>query len=685
MLHPPMARNYTLHRTPTPHASGIDYKAALNEEQYAAVSSPPGRALVIAGAGSGKTRTLTYRVAWLLDHGIDAREVLLLTFTNKAAREMTERVRELVPHDTSALWAGTFHSIGSRILRRHAEDIGFTRSFSILDRDDQKSLLNAVIGSLDIDTKQRRFPKADVLASMFSLIENTGVPLEQLIADRYDHFYDWTDAIEKVRLGYIAKKLATNSMDFDDLLVQTVRLFEEFPDVLALYQKRFKHVLVDEYQDTNAVQCRMIDLLAGETNSLMCVGDDAQSIYSWRGADMSLILGFPKRYPGAKVHIIETNYRSVPEILDLSNAAISANTARFEKDLRSSREALGVKPALVPLPDPSTQAAFVAQRMLELRDEGIPLEEMAVLYRAHFQSLEIQMELTRRGIPFSITSGLRFFEQAHIKDVAAFMRFVVNRKDEVSFLRMVSLLPGIGPGSADKLWNEWLKSGLSGNENLPPKWSDLFLKFKVPKKSAKHWEQLCYTLDELTPDGQFATPSNMIFSILEGVYKDYLNATYDNSDSRRSDIEQLSEYGGNFSDILEFLAQLSLMSSTDGEPTGDRSEPDDEKVTLSSIHQAKGLEWKAVFLIWLVDGQFPNGRILEADDQDMLEEERRLFYVALTRAKDELYLTYPMMNPKSYTGDVICRPSQFLEDFPQDLVEEWNVGNSDPWADDEPF
>jgi DNA helicase-2/ATP-dependent DNA helicase PcrA len=570
--------------------------------------------------------------------------------------------------------------------------IGFTRSFSILDRDDQKSLLKAVIADCDIETKQRRFPKPEVLASMFSLIENTGSSLEETIADRYDHFYDWTDEIEKVRLGYIAKKLATNSMDFDDLLVLTVRLFEERPDVLDLYRKRFSHILVDEYQDTNAVQARMIDLLAGETNSLMCVGDDAQSIYSWRGADMSLILGFPKKYPGSVVHTIETNYRSVPEILDLSNAAIRANTGRFEKDLRSSREPLGVKPALVPLPDPSTQAAFVAQRLLELRDEGIPLEEMAVLYRAHFQSLEIQMELTRRGIPFAITSGLRFFEQAHIKDVSAFMRFVVNRKDEVSFLRMVSLLPGLGPGSATKLWNEWLKTGFSGNENPPNKWSDIFLKFKVPKKSAKHWEQLCYTLDELTPDGQFAKPSDMIFSILEGVYDDYLRASFDNSDLRRADIEQLSEYGGNFTDILEFLAQLSLMSSTDTElssssPNNESqiTNNDDEKVTLSSIHQAKGLEWKAVFLIWLVDGQFPNGRILEADDQDMLEEERRLFYVALTRAKDELYLTYPMMNPKSYTGDIICRPSQFLDDFPQDLVEEWNVGNDNPWTDDEPF
>ena len=680
-----MARPYSLHRPHPSSASGIDYVAALNEQQYQAVSSPPGRALVIAGAGSGKTRTLTYRVAWLLDHGTDAREVLLLTFTNKAAREMTERVRELVPHDTSALWAGTFHAIGSRILRRHAGDLGFTRSYSILDRDDQKSMLNAVIAACDIDTKQRRFPKPDVLASLFSLMENTGASLEQVIANRYDSFYSWTEEIERVRLAYIDKKLATNSLDFDDLLVMTVRLFENFPDVLAIYRNRFHHILVDEYQDTNAVQGRMIDLLAGESNSLMVVGDDAQSIYSWRGADMALILGFPRRYPGAKVFTIETNYRSVPEILELSNAAIRVNSGRFEKDLRSSRETLGTKPALVALPDPNSQAAFVAQRIQELRDDGVPLQEMAVLYRAHFQSLEIQMELTVRGIPFTITSGLRFFEQAHIKDVAAFMRFVVNRRDEVSFLRMVGLLPGCGPVAAAKLWSEWLKSGWATREEPPPKWSDIFLHFKVPKKSAKHWQQLCYTLDELTPDGEFARPSAMIFSILEGVYEDYLETSYDNAESRRGDIERLSEYGGNFEDILEFLAQLSLMSSVDGDPAGARNDTDDDKVTLSSIHQAKGLEWQQVFLIWLVHGQFPNGKVLETDDLKLLEEERRLFYVALTRSKDGLYLTFPMTNPKSYSGDVICRPSSFLDDFPPELVEEWDVNGDDPWGDDAPF
>jgi DNA helicase-2/ATP-dependent DNA helicase PcrA len=625
-------------------------------------------------------------VAWLLDHGVEPRQILLLTFTNKAAREMVERVRELIVRDTSDLWAGTFHSIGSRILRRHAEDMGFTRAFSILDRDDQKSMLSKVVAACDIDTKERRFPKADVLASIFSLMENTGTSLEEVIAGTYERFYDWLEQIEQVRLGYVEKKRATHSMDFDDLLVLTVRLFEERPEVLDIYQKKFRHILVDEYQDTNSVQGRMVDLLTGGSNSLMAVGDDAQSIYSWRGADMAHILGFPKRYPGSKVFTIDTNYRSVPELLELSNAAIRANEGRFEKDLRSSREASGAKPALVALPEPRTQAGFVVQRMLELRDEGIPLNEMAVLYRAHFQSLEIQMELTVRGIPFVLTSGLRFFEQAHIKDVSAFLRFVVNRRDEESFMRMVLLLPGCGPVAAEKLWREWLDSGWAKRDDLPVKFSEILLHFKkVPKKAQKDWQQLCYTLDELAPNGFFAKPAAMIYSVLEGVYKEYLEASFENYESRRSDLEQLSQYGEGFEDIVEFLSQLSLMGSVDGQPGADTNGQEDDKATLSSIHQAKGLEWKVVFLIWLVDGQFPNGRILETEDQAMLEEERRLFYVAITRAKDALYLTYPMTNPKSYSGEVMCSPSRFLGDFPADLVEEWDVGNADAWSEDQPF
>jgi len=653
-----MARQYQLKKEPRVGASGIDYARELNEQQYAAVSAKPGPALVIAGAGSGKTRTLTYRVAYLLDQGIEPKNILLLTFTNKASREMVERVNELVSRDLSELWAGTFHSIGNRILRRHAEEVGLTRSFSILDRDDQKALMNGVVASCDIDTKQRRFPKADVLISMFSLIENTGISLGDLLETRYPYFEEWTEEISQVARKYQEKKMETNSVDFDDLLILPLQLLQKNKEVCELYQRRFQYILVDEYQDTNKVQSELIDILARPQLSVTVVGDDAQSIYSWRGADMDHILSFPKRYPEAQVYKIETNYRSVPEVLELSNAAIRSNRKQFTKTLNAARNGGSMIPALVPLNDPRAQADFIAQRVLELRDEGVEMEEMAVLYRAHHQSLEIQMELTSRGIPFEITSGLRFFEQAHIKDVAAFLRFVVNRKDEVSFKRFCLLLPGIGGVSAEKLWRAWLKIGLINEEKPPESFSKIMLEFKVPAKAQKDWEQ------------------EMITSVLEGIYSEHMQQSFDNYEHRRQDVEQLSLYAEGFEDVLELLGQLSLMSAVDGDPSGSKAERDPEQITLSSIHQAKGLEWKVVFIIWLTDGMFPNGRVLDADDEDMLEEERRLFYVALTRAKDELYLTYPQINPKSYTGDVIQRPSRFLDECPPDMMEMWEVGSS---------
>ena len=669
-----MARQYQLNKGPQRGASGIDYQAELNQQQYAAVSSPPGPALVIAGAGSGKTRTLTYRVAYLLDQGVDPRNLLLLTFTNKAAREMMERVRELISRDLSDLWSGTFHSIGNRILRRHADEVGLTRSFSIMDRDDQKSLMNTVIAECDIDTKQRKFPKADVLISIFSLCENTSTPLEDILDYRYPYFEEWAEEIAQVGERYLAKKLETNSVDFDDLLLLPLKLFRANKELCELYQQRFQYLLVDEYQDTNSVQSELIHLLAQPQNSVMVVGDDAQSIYSWRGADMDNILSFPDRYPQGTVYKIETNYRSVPEVLNLSNAAISANLKQFKKTLVAARAGGAMIPALVPLEDPRAQANFIAQRIEELQSEGVELKEIAVLYRAHHQSLEVQMELTSRGLPFEITSGLRFFEQAHVKDVAAFLRFVTNRKDEVSFKRFCLMLPGVGAATASKLWRLWLKTGLSHDVDPPVSFSDHMLKFSVPAKAKKDWEQVCYTLDELAPAGKFSRPSEMITSVVEGVYDEFMKVTFDNYDHRRQDIEQLALYAEDFEDILELLGQLSLMSTVDGDPSRDRETKDGDQIVLSSIHQAKGLEWKVVFLIWLTDGMFPNGRVLEADDLDLFEEERRLFYVALTRSKDQLYLTYPQINPKSYTGDIITRPSRFLDDCPEEMLEVWEVG-----------
>ncbi|NUN70130.1 MAG: ATP-dependent helicase [Bacteroidetes bacterium] len=674
-----MPREYTVNRTPSDAVpadakSRIDYAAELNEKQFAAVTAPPGPALVIAGAGSGKTRTLTYRVAYLLDNGVSPANILLLTFTNKAAREMLERVGELVPFDLRDLWGGTFHSVGNRILRRHARELGWEPGFTILDREDQKELLSSAIEESGIDTKSVRFPKPEVLGDLFSLSINTGEGIDDLVGRRYPYFRHLVPQIEALQERYERKKRGSNSMDFDDLLEKPLRLFREREDILRLYQRQFEWILVDEYQDTNLLQAEFIDLLAAPQNNVMVVGDDAQSIYSWRGADFRNILEFPDRYAGARKYVVETNYRSVPEILTLANAAIAPNTKQFRKELAPARPDRMARPALVPTQDPGTQAAFVAQRILELRDEGIEFDEIAVLYRAHFHAMEIQLELTKRGIPFVITSGLRFFEQAHVKDVAAFMKLVFNRRDEIAFKRLVRMLPGIGGKGADNLWREWLASGLPAAETIPS-FSEILLKFKVAAKARPGWEQLAYTLDELVDGGgRPRPPAAMMPSILGGVYEDYMKGKFTNYENRKQDLQQLERYAERFDDLGEFLTQLSLLAGQDAvEATANQAEK--ESVCLSSVHQAKGLEWKAVFCVWLAEGMFPNSRVVDGDDDGSgLEEERRLFYVAVTRAKDELYLAYPLLWHGSFTGDVLQRPSRFLDEIPTDLMEEWKVG-----------
>ncbi|HEV2695066.1 MAG TPA: UvrD-helicase domain-containing protein, partial [Verrucomicrobiae bacterium] len=430
----------------------IDYPRELNEQQLAAVTALPGPALVIAGAGSGKTRTLTYRVAFLLEQGIPPERILLLTFTNKAAGEMMHRVSDLIGQELRSLWGGTFHSIGARVLRFHAEVMGYQRDFTILDRDDAKDLIKACLLDAKVDTKNKHFPKPDVLNEIFSLAANTHATIAELVEGKFSYFSDFAEDIADQHKRYIARKLATNGMDFDDLLALWLKLLQEHPEIREQYQRRFQFILVDEYQDTNKLQGDLIDLLAAKHKNVMVVGDDAQSIYGWRGANFANILDFPKRYPGAKVFKIETNYRSTPEILNVANAAIAANLNQFAKELAPARKS-GVKPALVACTDAGQQAAFIAQRALELREEGTSLNQIAVLYRSHFHALELQLELTRQQIPFSITSGIRFFEQAHIKDATAYLKFIANPKDEVSFKRLILLLPGIGAKGADKIWN----------------------------------------------------------------------------------------------------------------------------------------------------------------------------------------------------------------------------------------
>jgi len=667
-----MSREYVLQPFHAPVNLQIDYARELNEQQHAAVTALPGAALVIAGAGSGKTRTLTYRVAYLLEQGIPPDRILLLTFTNKAAREMMRRVADLLGNELSDLWGGTFHSIGVRILRRHADRIGYRQDFTILDREDSSDLLKACIAEAEIDVKATRFPKADVVSDIISMGVNTHRTVAEVVGQDYDYFVQLTAQIEDVANRYRRRKQAANVMDFDDLLALWLKLLQHDEEVRERYQRKFQFILVDEYQDTNKLQSDLIDLLGAKHGNVMVVGDDSQSIYSWRGANFRNIMEFPRRYPGARVYKIEVNYRSTPEILAVANAAIATNTNQFTKELTAAKKS-GARPVMVTCHDANEQAAFVAQRVLELREEGRSLNEMAVLYRSHFHALELQLEFTRRNIPFSITSGIRFFEQAHIKDVAAYLKLVTNPNDELPFKRIVQMLPGIGGKGAEKLWREFNSEfGKRSGDAVAPVATALQKSVAaVPKKAVNAWTQFAITISQIESEPVRSKPSEMIRTVVEAGYEDYLQETYANYRNRLEDLEQLASFALQFKSTEEFLTQLSLLTNIEADEERAVSN-DDEQIRLSTIHQAKGLEFDVVFVIMLCDGLFPSARSIEEVEGE--EEERRLFYVAITRARDELYLSYPLIRAtQGYGGDAMQLPSRFLKEIPPELIEEWNL------------
>lgn len=647
----------------------IDYEKELNHQQWVAVTCPPGPALVIAGAGSGKTRTLTYRVAYLIEHGIAPRQILLLTFTNKAAQEMMERVALLLGRELPSLWGGTFHSMGNRILRRHAPAVGYPQGFTIMDREDAKSLLKSCIEEEKI-VKSAQFPKAEVVGNIFSQAVNRMIPLALMIQDQFSYFEHLTAQLESIRERYRARKIENGLVDFDDLLALWLELLDKDDDVRRQYQRQFRYLLVDEYQDTNKLQGRLIDRLAEEHGNVMAVGDEDQSIYSWRGADFRNILEFQKRYPSAKIFKIETNYRSAPEILRLANAAIAANGNQFKKRLQAVRDS-GQKPVLATCEDANKQADFVAQRVVELRLAGEKLSDMAVLYRSHRHAMELQLELTKQGIPFWITSGIRFFEQAHVKDATAYLKLVANPRDEVAFHRLAKMLPGIGEKMAHKLWNRFLSQS--------PKWSIAERLANcapaVPKKARVDWEQWNVTMSQLEAEPMRRDPGKMIELILGAGYEEYLQNQFENYRSRLEDLQQMAQYARAFENLEDFLAQLALETNLEAEDRAAKTNEDD-RLRLTTIHQAKGLEFNVVFIIMLCQGLFPFSRSLR-DAETGEEEERRLFYVATTRAKNELYLSFPQMRFAPGQQDNHLQPSQFLRELPEECYEPWELCRSE--------
>lgn len=665
-----MTKRYTIKRADTIQFK-INYEKELDAQQYEVVTAPNGPNLVIAGAGSGKTRAVTYRVARLIESGVAPDRILLVTFTNKAAREMLSRVDMLIQTDVKRIWGGTFHSIGNRILRKCAESVGYKPNFSILDTEDAKDIMEAAIDASGVDRKNKRFPKATLVQELHSLSVNKDLALREVIASQFGDLMPMYDEIARCVTNYQARKKAANVMDYDDLLLNWKLAMQSSDDVRTVWATQFQQVLVDEYQDTNKIQSDIVDLVASIHRNVMVVGDDAQSIYGWRGANFENIYGFTERYSDARMLRLENNYRSRPEILSVANASIQGNVKQFPKVLHATRPSAGEKPGLVPLANVDEQAAFVCSRILELHEQGCPLSEIAILYRSHWQSLEMQMELTRRNIPYSIRSGMRFFEQAHIKDLIAHLRLLVNPKDETSWKRVLKLIPSIGRATADAIWQRIANS------------DDPFLLIARPDFSAKPraaavWQSFVEMMLQLNNAQNFNRPGAQIELVLASGYSEHLRTTYDNADARLEDLHQLANYAARFDETEAFLSDLSLIGSErfgvpDGPVGEDVIDPEEEneRIVLTSIHQAKGLEWRNVFVIWAADGKFPSARALR--DQVALEEERRLFYVAVTRAKDELSICYPLMDNDYARMTVIQRPSRFVTELAPELFEVWSV------------
>ncbi|HEV7919983.1 MAG TPA: ATP-dependent helicase [Thermoanaerobaculia bacterium] len=694
-------RRYTLKQPARPQKQyRVPYDKELNDEQLEVVHAGEGPLLVIAGAGSGKTRTLTYRVSRLIEDGVDPSDILLLTFTNKAAREMLSRVEQLVTIDTRRIWGGTFHSVGNRLLRRYADAIGYRSNFSILDDEDAKETMESAVSSLGIKTLEKRFPKGDVLLDIYSYLINTRTPLELHLEQNYPHFAIYRDEIVSVFRRYKDRKREANTMDFDDLLLNWKLLLDERPEIAEPLKRKYRYILVDEYQDTNKLQAEVVDAMASVRRNVMVVGDDAQSIYSFRGASFENILTFPLRFPDTKIFKLETNYRSTRQILALANASIANNRFQFRKELRAVRGD-GPKPAVVGVDDVFEQAAFVAQRILELRDEGESLAEIAVLYRSHYQSLELQMELSRRLIPYEIRSGVRFFEQAHIKDVLAYLKIVTNPRDELSWKRMLKLYPKVGEKTAAEVWGrigdaaDPLEKFLRGVESSGRGVSGSLASART-------------VLQLIAGESMRRNPSESIRVVVERGYADYARSKFPNAQARLDDLEQLSQYALRYEDVVQFLEEVALANPLAGEDSAVVG-PEDEKIVLTSVHQAKGLEWRIAFVIWLADGRFPSQRALRVpggiirvepnrvhealpllegatDDAPVVdqagtrelvipgeEEERRLFYVAVTRARQELYLVFPVMARDRGGLDILMEPSRFVRELPGDAYEKWVI------------
>jgi DNA helicase-2/ATP-dependent DNA helicase PcrA len=634
----------------------IKYADLLNAAQLAAVTHRDGPLLVVAGAGSGKTRTLIYRVARLIESGVPPGAILLMTFTRRAAQEMLERVERLVGESSRSVAGGTFHSFANNILRRHGAQMGLKPNFTILDRGDMEDVINLLRARMGLASRERRFPKKSTVAEVISMARNKMRDLAEEIELDFAHLIEHQGEIVALAEKYEAYKRERALLDYDDLLYRLAELLRQYPQVRQRLSRSYRYIMIDEYQDTNRIQAELVRLLASEHRNVMAVGDDAQSIYSFRGANFRNIMDFPEMFAGARVIKLEENYRSVQGILDVANEVISRAVEKYTKVLFTSRSG-EFRPILVRAQDEHMQSRFVAQRILELREEGVELSQMAVLFRSSFHSFDLELELQRRDIPFIKRGGFKFIETAHIKDVLAHLRVIANPADAVSWLRALMLVPGVGHRTAERAVEALVTS------DAPEREIARLGQSAARGGAAAGYAQLAALLGGIR--GESKSPQEQIAATL-AYYLPLMREAYpDDFPKRERDLEHFQNITERYRSLETMLSDMALEPPSDSLGGVLAEDSDDEFLTLSTIHSAKGLEWRIVFVIWAADGRFPGPMSV---DQESIEEERRLMYVASTRARDELYLTYPIYMFDRMNGYMMGRASRFLDDLSDEIL-----------------
>lgn len=633
----------------------VNYEEDLNEAQLEAVKSKNGPILVIAGAGSGKTKTLTYRVARLIEDGIKPENILLLTFTKKAAAEMLSRATIVLDNRCEKVAGGTFHSFANIILRKYSKLLGLKNNFTIMDRADCEDVINHIVGQL-FPKKEKRFPKKSTLLDIYSKSINKVTPTKQIIADEFPQFAHCEDKIIEVHKAYVAYKRENSVLDYDDLLLYIKLLLENNDGLRKRLSNEYKYIMVDEYQDTNTLQADVIRLLASEHNNIMAVGDDAQSIYSFRGANYRNILDFPRLFENTKIIKLEQNYRSTQNILKLTNEIISKAKEKYTKKLFSNIVSPQV-PALICAKDTQMEADFICQRILELLDEDISLSDICVLTRNARMSYNLEIELSKRAIPFQKFGGPKFMETAHIKDVVAHLRVILNPDDVISLTRILLLLKGVGASTVNNIM-PIIKGDLKPDIKL------------LPSNKSQSLTPLFNTLGQLRDYSTTKKPEEIVSAVIN-YYRPILKDKYDDFSKREKDLDHFEYLSTQYSNLEDFISDLALEPPDASVEGMYKKNSDDEALTISTIHSAKGLEWDSVFIIGAVDGRFPSAYSFNSEEE--MDEELRLMYVATTRAKNNLYITYPVDMYDYSMNMVLSKPSRFLDGIPDDILERWDI------------